>query len=60
MARILRWDRSGTIMTEAIKYNESPHFVEFVQQYSVALADMRGWDKTISVPELQNRCMDFT
>jgi hypothetical protein len=49
-ARILRWDRSGTIVTEAIKYNESPHLAEFFRRYSVAPDVMRGKDETVSVP----------
>ncbi len=49
-ARILRWDRSGTIVTEAIKYNEVPHLAEFFRRYSVASAVMRGKDETASVP----------
>ncbi|KAF8235488.1 hypothetical protein L208DRAFT_1023003, partial [Tricholoma matsutake] len=32
-ARILRWDRSGTLVTEAIKYNESCHLAEFFHRY---------------------------
>jgi len=55
-ARILRWDRSGTIVTEAIKYNESPHFVEFFRRYSVAPATMRGRDETVSVPTRYEIC----
>ncbi|KAF8218872.1 hypothetical protein L208DRAFT_1096653, partial [Tricholoma matsutake] len=32
-ARILRWDRSGMLVTEAIKYNESHHLTEFFHCY---------------------------
>ena len=35
-ARILLWDRSGTIMMEAIEYNESPLLAKFFHHYSVA------------------------
>ena len=50
MARILRWDRSGTIMTEAIHYNESPLLVEFFRRYSAASPGMRGKDESVSLP----------
>ncbi|KAF8227900.1 hypothetical protein L208DRAFT_992380, partial [Tricholoma matsutake] len=32
-ARILRWDRSGTLVTEAIKYNKSHYLAEFFHRY---------------------------
>ena len=44
-ARILRWDRSGTIVTEAIPYNESPFLAEFFRRYSKASPEMRGKDQ---------------
>ena len=47
-ARILRWDRSGTIVTEPIKYNESPLLVEFFRRYSKASPEMRGKDSSAS------------
>ena len=42
IARILRWDRSGTIVMEPIQYNQSPHLAEFFQRYSVASAAWQG------------------
>ncbi|KAI9466125.1 hypothetical protein BJY52DRAFT_1110112, partial [Lactarius psammicola] len=33
-ARILRWDRTGTIVTQPIEYNESPLPAEFFRRYS--------------------------
>jgi len=47
-ARILRWDRSGAIITEAIKYNESPFLAEFFRRYSKASPEMRGKDQSVS------------
>ncbi|KAF8478398.1 hypothetical protein DFH94DRAFT_602415, partial [Russula ochroleuca] len=32
-ARILRWDRSGTIMTESINFNNEPLLAEFFRRY---------------------------
>lgn len=49
-ARILRWDRSGAIVTEAIPYNKSPLLVEFFRRYSQAPPDMRGIDQSVSQP----------
>lgn len=49
-ARILRWDRSGTLVTEAIKYDESDHLAEFFRRYSKASPEMRGKDQSVSDP----------
>ncbi|KIM82817.1 hypothetical protein PILCRDRAFT_70424, partial [Piloderma croceum F 1598] len=49
-AQLLRWDRSGTIVTEAINYNESPLLAEFFRCYSVAPPAMRGKDQSVSDP----------
>jgi hypothetical protein len=49
-ARILRWDRSGTIVTESIKYNEDGFLVEFFRRYSKASSAMRGIDASVSCP----------
>jgi hypothetical protein len=49
LARILRWDRSGTIMMEAIKYAESPLLTEFFRCYSCASPEMRGKDTSTSL-----------
>jgi len=50
MARILQWDRSGTIVTEAIKYNEDCLLAEFFCRYSKAPPAMRGNDMTALPP----------
>lgn len=47
-ARLLRWDRSGTIVTEAFKYNESDLLAEFFFRYSKASDAMRGKDESVS------------
>lgn len=54
-ARILRWDRSGTIVTEAIKYNESHFLTEFFRRYSKASLAMRGVDTSVCVPTTKER-----
>lgn len=50
-ARIIRWDRSGAIVTEAIYYNVSPILAEFFRRYSTASPEMRGQDTSVSAPE---------
>jgi hypothetical protein len=49
-ARILRWDRSGTIVTEAIKYNKSSVLADFFRRYARAPPNMRGKDESASTP----------
>lgn len=47
-ARLLRWDRSGTIVTEDFEYNESPFLVDFFRRYSKASPEMCGKDQSVS------------
>jgi hypothetical protein len=49
-ARILRWDRTGTIVTEPIKYNASSLLADFFRRYSCAPPNMRGVDQSVSDP----------
>jgi hypothetical protein len=49
-ARILHWDRSGTIITEVFKYNESPYLTEFFRHFSTASPGMHGKDQSASDP----------
>ena len=51
-ARIIQWDRSGAIVTEAIKYNESPLLIRFFCCYLAALPDMHGKDQSVLDPML--------
>lgn len=52
-ARLLRWDRSGTIVSEAINYNNSHHLAEFFRRYSKASPEMRGKDQSVLAPTLE-------
>ena len=54
-ARLLRWDRSGTIITEAIKYNECDILIDFLYRYSKAPPAMRGVDESTSDPSLTEK-----
>ena len=56
-ARILRWDRSGTLVTEAIKYNTSHHLAEFFRRYSEASPEMHGIDQSVMDPTLAEAVM---
>jgi hypothetical protein len=48
--RLLWWDRSGMIVTEAIKYNEFD-LTEFLFYYLKAPDAMHSKDESVSVPE---------
>ena len=52
-ARIIWWDRSGAIVTEAIKYNHSNLLTEFFRRYLAASHEMHGFDESVSVPTSQ-------
>ncbi|KAH8981542.1 hypothetical protein EDB92DRAFT_1953009 [Lactarius akahatsu] len=54
-ARILRWDRTGTIVTEPVKYHESPLLAEFFRCYSKASPEMRGMDLSVSDPSPEEK-----
>jgi len=49
-AQIIRWDRTGTIVTEAIPYNTDPTITEFFRRYHKAPSKVRRVDDTISQP----------
>ena len=50
-ARILHWDRSGTIVTEPISYDKSHYLADFFYRYGLAPPQLRGIDITVSVPK---------
>ena len=49
-ARLLRWDRTGTIVSESFEYNEDNHLADFFTRYSCASPEMRGHDASVSQP----------
>ena len=49
-ARIIRWDRSGTIVTESIDINSDPQLAKFFRCYSKAPAEMRGLNQSVLDP----------
>ena len=49
-ARLIRWDRSGTIVSGSIDYNSGCLLADFFRRYSAASHEMRGFDKSVSFP----------
>jgi hypothetical protein len=49
-ARLLRWDRSGVIVTETIEYNKSDTLANFFSRYARAPPAMQGKDESVSDP----------
>ena len=44
-ARLLRWDRSGLVVTESFNYREDPsHLISLVWRFSKSTDEQRGWD----------------
>lgn len=49
-ARLIRWDRGGTVVTDQIPFNEEPYLFDFLTRYDSASREDRGHDSTVSVP----------
>jgi hypothetical protein len=47
IARLIRWDRSGAIVTEPIYYNMEPHLFDFFIHFDLSPPDVRGQDTTV-------------
>ena len=47
-ARLFRWDRSGAVVSEKIKYHEESYLFNFLIHYNHANPAMRGHDITIN------------
>jgi hypothetical protein len=46
-ARLIRWDRSGALVTAKIPFNEEPDLFDFFTCYNVASPEARGHDSTV-------------
>ena len=46
-ARLIRWDRSGAVFTEPIKFNEKSHLFDFFIRYDFSDREARGHDITV-------------
>ena len=63
-ARLIRWDRTGAIVTEAIPYDSDRTLAEFFRRYHKAPPKYRGVDTTVTVPtdreiRLARKCLDL-
>ena len=64
IARIVRWDRSGAIVTAPIAYSKEGGLEEFLRRFSKASPAMRGLDETVTVPPIKDsavarECLDL-
>lgn len=48
LARLIRWDRAGAIVTEPIYYNDDSYLHDFLTRYNDALPNIRGHDSTVT------------
>ncbi|KAG2030244.1 hypothetical protein BDR03DRAFT_878788, partial [Suillus americanus] len=48
LARIIRWDREGVLVTRAFDYNEHPHLADFFRRFSQASPALRGVDTSVT------------
>jgi len=63
-ARLIRWDRTGAVVSEPIEYNREGHLVEFFRRYHKASPKLRGVDTTVTVPtpveaQLARECLEL-
>ncbi|KAF8320399.1 hypothetical protein DL93DRAFT_2074013 [Clavulina sp. PMI_390] len=61
-ARILRWDRSGALVTEAFEWFTGTILAEFLQRFSSMTHEQRGADPSASIPtddEISTACDAF-
>ncbi|KAI9451868.1 hypothetical protein BJY52DRAFT_1124850 [Lactarius psammicola] len=49
-ARLLRWDRSGVIVSEQIEYDKQHHLFSFFELFNTATPSILGWDESVTVP----------
>ncbi|KAI5115959.1 hypothetical protein M0805_002678 [Coniferiporia weirii] len=56
MARFLRWDRAGAIVSEPVEYTEDANvFAEFFHRFDRFTPEQRGHDTTVSDPSIEER-----
>lgn len=49
LARFIRWDHSGAIVSDAFDYNKNPHLLaQFFWRYNHMTASQRGWDLSVT------------
>ncbi|KAL5526900.1 hypothetical protein ACEPAF_8627 [Sanghuangporus sanghuang] len=47
IARLIRWDRAGAVVTRSFKYMEIPWLLDFFKRYDRLSEFQRGWDRTV-------------
>ncbi|TFY51109.1 hypothetical protein EVG20_g11163, partial [Dentipellis fragilis] len=58
-ARLIRWDRSGAIVTRAFNYQEDPEpLAQFLWRYNFLTRAQRGFDESVKVVETTNDTPD--
>ncbi|KAI5115007.1 hypothetical protein M0805_008182, partial [Coniferiporia weirii] len=56
MARFIRWDRAGAIVSEPVEYTEDPNvFAEFFHRFDQLTPEQRGHDATVGDPSIEER-----
>ncbi|KAL5504840.1 hypothetical protein ACEPAH_7503 [Sanghuangporus vaninii] len=55
VARLIRWDRAGAIVTRSFKYLEVSWLVDFIERFSILSPLQRGWDWTVRSPTAIDR-----
>jgi hypothetical protein len=50
IARLIRWDRGGAIVTAPIHYDNEPFLLDFLIRYGNANREARGHDVTVDTP----------
>ena len=54
-ARLIRWDRSGAIVTGQIPYNTEPHLFDFFIRFDRSSRDAQGHDTTVRAATSEER-----
>jgi hypothetical protein len=48
-ARLIRWDRSGAIVTRRFNYCDTIHLLDFFWRYNVSSLEQRGVDTSVTI-----------
>jgi serine/threonine protein kinase len=64
-ARLIRWDRTGAVVSQPIQYNQQPELAEFLRRYYKAPPKVRGVDTTVTIPtidekHLARKCLEIS
>lgn len=60
-ARLLRWDRSGLIVTKSFDYKENPSYLaSFIWRFSKSTNERRGWDLSAKPVDSESERSQFT